>query len=265
MSQIAIKDMTYYYDDYYHPVFEHVNLLLDSDWKTGLIGRNGRGKTTLLKLLLGELQPSIGKIELHEKKIGYFPYVCDDRYGITMDVIKENIAGLKTMDVQMEKLILDNDSDHMETYFQLHDQYKQLDGYEMESRIYKEFEQMQLDQSLLERNYATLSGGERTCMQIIALFLRKEAFVLLDEPTNHLDQQKKLTLSKYLKKKKGFILVTHDTEFLDQVVDHILAINKVNLSLEKYPFASHARTNGTQAYMRQAKRAEEQIESNLEQ
>ena len=137
--------------------------------------------------------------------------------------------------------------------------------------------------------------------------MRKEAFVLLDEPTNHLDKEKKEHLKEYLKKKKGYIIASHDTVFLDAVCDHILAINRVDISIEQgsysswrrnmelkeqfelrtrqrlmqeinqlehrakitrewsdvgnkqtYPFAGHFRTNGTRAYMRQAKAAEQQ-------
>ncbi len=63
MSKIEIKNLTYYYDDFYHPVFDNVSFCLDTDWKLALIGRNERGKTTLLKLLEGSLEPSGGEIK----------------------------------------------------------------------------------------------------------------------------------------------------------------------------------------------------------
>lgn len=312
MSKIAIEEMSYYYADYYFPVFERVSLTIDTDWKTGLIGRNGRGKTTLLKLLSGELEPSSGYL-YHTVPLSYFPYDCNQKYKKTMDVIKENIGGLKTMELTMEDIINKNDTNRMELYFELLQQYQNMRGYEMDSLIQKEIEFMQLDPSLLEQDFSTLSGGEKTSIMILSLFLRKDAFILLDEPTNHLDLQRKEALTNYLKHKKGFIVVSHEVGFLDQVVDHIIAINKADISLEqgnystwkknmlikeqydlrtrqrleqeigqlsrnskktrawsnvgnqqKYEFACHARTNGTRAYMRQAKRAEQHIKDNLE-
>ncbi len=277
MAQIEVKNLTFYYDDFYHPVFENLNVNLNTDWKMALVGRNGRGKTTLLKLLEGSLEASAGKIKRYGT-VSYFPYSYDAEYTKTLDVIKACIG-----------------------------------GDEMEYRIYKELAQMRLPAELLERDFSILSGGEQTCMLIIALFLRKDAFVLLDEPTNHLDKEKKEHLKQYLRRKKGYIIASHDTIFLDAVVDHILAINKVDISIEqgnystwrrnmelkeqfelrtrqrlmqeikqlerqskltrnwsdignkqKYPFTSNARTNGTRAYMRQAKAAEQQIRDNLE-
>lgn len=231
MSNITIQEMSYYYTDHYHPVFENVSLVLDTDWKLGLIGRNGRGKTTLLKLLSKELEPVKGLIHI-PGQISCFPYVCDETYTKTLDVIKENVGGLSTMERTMNSIIEEEDSERMDLYFELLETYQAMNGFEMESMIYREVEKMQLSSALLERDFATLSGGEKTSMMIISLFLRKEGFVLLDEPTNHLDMSRKEGLSKYLLQKKGFILVSHDTEFLNSCIDHILAINKADISLE---------------------------------
>jgi len=312
MAQIEIKDLTFYYDDFYHPVFEHLNVNLDTDWKMALVGRNGRGKTTLLHLLEGSLEPSGGVIR-RRGTVSYFPYTFDSRFSKTEDVVKECIGNLRTLELQLEQYEKEPSSCGEEAYFEALNRYAERDGYAMESRICKEVVQMGLQPELLEQDFATLSGGEQTCMLIIALFLRKEAFVLLDEPTNHLDKEKKEHLKEYLKKKKGYIIASHDTVFLDAVCDHILAINRVDISIEQgsysswrrnmelkeqfelrtrqrlmqeinqlehrakitrewsdvgnkqtYPFAGHFRTNGTRAYMRQAKAAEQQIHENLE-
>ena len=96
MSKIIISEMSYHYLKYYNPIFSGVNLTIDTNWKLGLIGRNGRGKTTLLKLIQGELQPDKGKI-VKSIDVEYFPYNNSSTYITTIDVIKENIGGLKTM------------------------------------------------------------------------------------------------------------------------------------------------------------------------
>lgn len=294
MAQIIIENMSFYYKEYFESIFEDVNLNLDSDWKLGLIGRNGRGKSTLLRLLHGELLPDRGRVN---KSINteFFPYPMGLKFSRTIDVIKENIGGLKTLEDNLE------DMDCLQKYID-------LEGYQIESRILKEMNLMKLSESLLERDYSTLSGGEKTKINLITLFLKQNVFVLLDEPTNHLDIEGKRIVAKYLKGKKGFIVVSHDRQFLDVVCDHILSINKKSIEIEKgnystwlknkelteqyelrtkeklekeivsleqraktsrnwaglankqkSEFAGHFRTNGSQAYMRQAKTSEKRI------
>ncbi|WOO35077.1 ATP-binding cassette domain-containing protein [Anaerocolumna sp. AGMB13020] len=299
MAQIIINDMSFSYKTFYEPVFNSVTVNLDTDWKLGLIGRNGRGKTTLLKLLHGELKPDKGKILL-ESKTEIFPYEREVSYTLAIDVIKEYIGNLRTLE--------DNLTD-MEALQQYLDQ----DGFEMDSRIRKEMYRMKLSEELLDREFSLLSYGERTKLLLIALFLRKDTFLLLDEPTNHLDMKGKREVAEYLRQKKGFLVVSHDREFLDSVIDHVMAINKADILVEKgnfttwkqnkdlkdeyeartgerlarevrqlerrakenrlwagvantqkYAFATHSRTNGAKSYMGQAKRSEEQIKEKIE-
>lgn len=298
MAQIILESMSFYYKEYFESIFEDVNLNLDSNWKLGLIGRNGRGKTTLLRLLHGELLPDRGRIN---KSINteFFPYPMGLKFSRIMDVIKENIGGLRTLENNLE------DMDCLQKYID-------LEGYQIESRILREMNLMKLSESLLERDYNTLSGGEKTKINLITLFLKQNVFVLLDEPTNHLDMEGKRIVAKYLKGKKGFIVVSHDRQFLDAVCDHILSINKKSIEIEKgnysswlknkelieqyelrtkeklekeivsleqraktsrswagaankqkSEFAGHFRTNGSQAYMRQAKMSEKRKLDNI--
>lgn len=237
MSKLIISNLNYHYAKYYNPVFEGVNLNLDTDWKLGLIGRNGRGKTTFLKLLTGELAPTLGNIycDVHME---YFPYVVNCNYTNTLDVMKENIACLKSLELHMDEIILSEDTARYEEYSRLLEQYQTADGFPMENWIRRELNAMHLKESLLDRDYSTLSGGEKTKIQIIILFLRTKSYVLLDEPTNHLDIEGKCILADYLKHKKGFIVVSHDRDFLDQVIDHVLSINKTDIELEKGTYSS---------------------------
>lgn len=232
MAKININNLTYSYKEYYQPIFSDINLSIDTYWKLGLIGRNGRGKTTLLRLINGELEPDIGHVSKNVN-IEYFPYSINTKYTNTLDVIKENIGLLKTMEDIMDEIISSNNENRFEEYQKILDEYSELEGFSVEANIKKEFYLMNLSESLLEQDFDTLSGGEKTKMLIIALFLRKNAFVLLDEPTNHLDKEGKEAVLNYLSQKKGFILVSHDCELLDNVVDHIISINKSDISIEK--------------------------------
>ncbi|MEG2198213.1 MAG: ATP-binding cassette domain-containing protein [Cellulosilyticaceae bacterium] len=261
MAKIIINKMSYYYEDFYNPVYENINLVIEAEWKLGLIGRNGRGKTTLLKLLNGELEPTSGNINL-PMEVEYFPYNNACGYTLTRDIIKENVGKLKSIEDAMEEIISENDEARFDEYSLLQEQYLDLDGYEIESKILKEMEEMGLDKSLLDRAFDTLSGGEKTRIMLLTLFLRKKAFVLLDEPTNHLDDEGKEAVMTYLQKKKGFIIVSHDRAFLDKVIDHVISINKKDITIEKGNYASwkHNKDKKEEFELRTRERLEEEIE-----
>lgn len=199
MSLIKIQDLTFGYDSSYKNVFENVNLQLDTKWKLGFTGRNGRGKTTLMRLLMGELEYT-GKI-ISSVDFEYFPYEPDD-CNYTMDIIY-NIA-------------------------------PQAEDWQ----IRREFSLLEADETLLYRRFSTLSNGEQTKVLIVGMFLRENSFLLIDEPTNHLDSHARTVLADYLKRKSGFILVSHDRAFLDSCVDHMLVINKTNIEVQKGNFSS---------------------------
>jgi lincosamide and streptogramin A transport system ATP-binding/permease protein len=237
MSRIIISNLNFSYKEYYQPIFQNVNLSVDTNWKLGLIGRNGRGKSTFLKLIHGDLEPDQGTI-VKDVKTEYFPYSTQTSYKKTIDVIKELIGKLKSMEERMEVLVEMTRECEMQEYQEILEVYLELDGYSMESKIKKELNLMNLSEELLEQEFDLLSGGEKTKMQIIALFLRKNAFVLLDEPTNHLDLEGKRVIAEYLQSKKGFLVVSHDRGFIDRVVDHILSINKADIAIEKGNYTS---------------------------
>lgn len=260
MSKITMNKMSYYYEDFYHPVYENINLAIKTEWKLGLIGRNGRGKTTLLKLLNGELEPTSGNISI-PVEMEYFPYNNECGYTITRDIIKENVGKLKSMEDTMDTIIMENDEARFDEYSRLQEQYLEMDGYEIESRMLKEMDEMQLDKALLDREFDTLSGGEKTRIMLLTLFLRKKSFVLLDEPTNHLDSEGKEAVVAYLQKKKGFIVVSHDRAFLDQVIDHVISINKKDITIEKGNYSSwkYNKDKKEEFELRTRERLEEEI------
>lgn len=200
MSQIKISQLTFAYDGSYDNVFENVSFQIDTNWKLGFTGRNGRGKTTFLKLLLGEYAYQ-GKIHA-SVKFDYFPYDVPDTRLSTESVVA---------------MIYPN--------------------YEHWA-ICKELSLLDLDESILTRAFETLSQGERTKVLLAILFLRQNHFLLIDEPTNHLDLEGRTCVANYLKRKKGFIIVSHDRLFLDHIVDHVLSINKTNIEIQKGNFSS---------------------------
>ncbi|WP_309137317.1 ATP-binding cassette domain-containing protein [Romboutsia lituseburensis] len=113
------------------------------------------------------------------------------------------------------------------------DKYLSYDGYIINELIEKEVRKIGLDPEILDKAFNILSSGEQTKLLLSALFLKKNNFLLIDEPTNHLDAEGRECVAKYLNKNTGFILVSHDRDFLDKIIDHVLSINKSNIDIQK--------------------------------
>lgn len=200
MSLISVNDLTFAYDGSYDHIFEHVSFQMDTDWKLGFIGRNGRGKTTYMNLLMKKYEYS-GTISANVT-FEYFPYAIEDKTRDTIDIVGE-----------------------------INPEYELWE-------LMKELSKLSVADEVLFRPFSTLSNGEQTKVMLAVLFLRENGFLLIDEPTNHLDIAAREAVSQYLNTKKGFILVSHDRYFMDGCVDHILSINRTNIEVQKGHFSS---------------------------
>ncbi|OPH60026.1 Lsa family ABC-F type ribosomal protection protein [Paenibacillus ferrarius] len=200
MSLINVTNLTFAYEGTYDNIFEHVNFQIDSDWKLGFTGRNGRGKTTFLNLLLGKYEYS-GTISANVS-FEYFPFPVENKQNNTLDVINDIFP----------------DYVHWQ--------------------LMRELSLLKVSEDVLYRPFDSLSNGEQTKVLLATLFIKENSFLLIDEPTNHLDMHARKLVSDYLKSKSGFILVSHDRSFLDNCVDHILSINKTNIEIQKGNFSS---------------------------
>lgn len=200
MAMIKVEHLSFSYPGSYDLIFDDVNFQIDTDWKLGFIGRNGRGKTTFLKLLQGQYEYS-GTIST-SVQFDYFPYPVADKSRFTEDILQEVCP--------------------------------QAESWE----LMRELSYLAVDDDVLWRPFETLSNGEQTKVLLAALFLNEGHFLLIDEPTNHLDMDARALVSAYLNRKKGFILVSHDREFLDGCVDHILSLNRTDIQVQSGNFSS---------------------------
>lgn len=235
MSVINITNLTFSYDTHYENIFENTSFTIDTDWKLGFIGRNGRGKTTFLNLLQGKYEYK-GSI-VSSVQFDYFPFEVDGNL-LTLEVIRNVIAPFSEWEVQMEVCLKVNTTESLEQYGDLLDHYIQNDGYIIRELIEREIGKLKVTVDVLDRPFYTLSNGERTKLLLVALFLKKNNFLLIDEPTNHLDIEGRQIVADYLKSKKGFILVSHDRIFLDQIIDHVLSINRNEIEVQQGSYSS---------------------------
>jgi len=232
MSLITLNSIEYYYISPEEKLFNNFSLNISTEWRLGLIGRNGRGKTTLLNLIDKKIVPVKGSI-YSDTKTSYFPHYSINQSDKTLNVIKENISPFAYLEVMMDSLSAKGDKESMEEYGKCLEEYQDLNGYEIESMIEKEFNELGLGVDLLNRDFETLSGGEQTKALLVSLFLKKDSYPLIDEPTDHLDMEGRQVLGEYLSKKRGFLLVSHDRHFLDLCIDHIMSINKSDIKITK--------------------------------
>lgn len=239
MPVITLRQLDFNYDSPYVEVFINLDLLIDCHWRTGLIGRNGQGKTTLMRLISGHLTPGGGQLDV-PVRTRYFP--TDVAPGLTTrDAIKDAIAPFRAWERTMSSLLEAGDRASLERYGGIQERYSALGGYEIDAAIESEFASMELPIAMLERPFDSLSGGEQTRALVISLFVDKDAYPLIDEPTNHLDIQGRDQLQAYLATKPGFLLVSHDRHFLDGAVDHIVSINKRDVRVNQGNYSSWRR------------------------
>lgn len=202
MAQIRISHLTFYYDGSFDSIFEDVSFSIDTNWKLGFIGRNGKGKTTFLNLLLGKYAYQ-GSIET-SARFDYFPYKLTER---RMELPAAEF---------MEEL-----KEGCEAW-----------------RVICELEKLGEGTEILYRPYQTLSPGEQTKILLAVLFSGENDFLLIDEPTNHLDQEAREMVKRYLASKKGFLLVSHDRDLLDACTDHCLVLNRGSIEVQNGSFSS---------------------------
>ena len=200
MAQILVSNLTFGYEGSFDLIFDNVSFSIDTDWKLGLIGRNGKGKSTFLNLLMGKYSYQ-GTIQTNTV-FDYFPYV------LTAEQMRQSAAEF------MEDLKAGCES----------------------WRVICELNLMNVDTEILYRPFETLSHGERTKVLLAVLFSGENDFLLVDEPTNHLDVESRRCIRDYLKNKKGFILVSHDRKLLDGCIDHVLVLNRQTIEVQSGNF-----------------------------
>ncbi|MCB0098223.1 MAG: ABC-F family ATP-binding cassette domain-containing protein, partial [Caldilineaceae bacterium] len=238
---LAIENISKAFGD--NQVLNHVSFSLAYGQKIGLVGANGVGKSTLIKIIIGELESDGGAVQLAGgAEIGYLAQTLSGMEEKTIEQLVDHALGnlraiearLRTLEVHMAQPTADLD-DLLAEYSALTEQFERRGGYELEYRLDQVMAGLGIARLARNRRVATLSGGEKSRVGLAALLLAAPDLLLLDEPTNHLDFAALAWLEDYLQGYGGgVIVVSHDRQFLNQTVSAIVEIEEHSRETKHY-------------------------------
>lgn len=228
-------------------LFKNVNFSIDSNARIGLVGPNGIGKTTLLKIMMGEQEPTHGEFTVNKGiDVGYIAQenaldedktIWDEMEGVFAPLIKDS----KTL-ISMQQQLADHPENQelLKQYDQKQFAFEQKGGYTYQSDIKSILNGFKFPENTWQKKIGSLSGGEKTRLAFVKLLLQKPALLLLDEPTNYLDLDTLDWLEGFLKNYDGAILVvSHDQYFLDHLATQIFELQFGNLTSFKGNYSAY--------------------------
>lgn len=210
-------------------VLNGMNLTLKTGERAAIIGCNGAGKSTVLKIIMKQENISAGTINIRKNAtIGMLKqiYEYEETNPNVYTFLQRSFEHFFELETKLKKLedemSYEKDdekiSELLQKYGNVQQKYIQMGGYDIQEKFNKICSGLQINEKMLNQNYNDLSGGEKTIVNLVALLLKEPSILLLDEPTNHLDMEKLEWLEKFLKEYKGTILmVSHDRYFLDKI------------------------------------------------
>ena len=226
-------------------ILDGLSFTVNQGERVGILGHNGCGKTTLFRILVGELRPDEGDVMIApSKRLGLISQIPVYPEGWTTEqVLKDAHRHLYRIAERMEELSLEMERDSSKAllaeYDRLQEDFRRLGGYDMDTDRSRVANGLDIPPAMLQQSFDSLSGGEKTRVNLARLILEDTDILLLDEPTNHLDLHATEWLEEYLLGFKGTVLViSHDRYFLDRVVQRSIEINegKAELYSGNYSF-----------------------------
>ena len=232
---VSINNLSYFIGD--RPLYYEANLHIKPKDRIGLIGLNGTGKSTLLRLINGEFQPDEGEIsKSSDTTIGFLnqdllSYQSDDSIlSVAMQAFAEAVQIQKDIDKVLHQMEVAYEDKLVDKLTRLQEKFEALDGYSMQAQAEAVLEGIGFQTADLQRPLREFSGGWRMRVMLAKLLLEKPNLLMLDEPTNHLDLPSIQWLENYLRTYEGaVIVVSHDQEFLDNMVTSIVEVAQRDL------------------------------------
>lgn len=224
-------------------IYEDAGFLIQDQDKVGIVGVNGAGKTTLFRILLGELKLDSGTISYGNARIGYLPQeVTVKEADCTVIEYLQSGRPIIELEHELEGIYKALETAEVEEQERLLNQMAEVQGkldyyeyYEADSILQNLITNMKIDSELLDMRLCDLSGGQKSKMAFAHLLYSKPEILLLDEPTNHLDATTKGFITNYLNRYTGMVLIiSHDIEFLNQIINKIMLVDKVTHKISMY-------------------------------
>lgn len=231
-------------------LLNEANLSVHSGWKLALVGANGAGKTSLFKLLLGELQPDAGELTLPgQKHIAHMAQEVSSSDRTALEYVLDGDARLR--DIQTRLTIAE--AQHSPEVGALHAELEAIDGYRAESRAHQLLDGLGFAIGDAARPVNAFSGGWRIRLNLAQALMSHSDLLLLDEPTNHLDLDATLWLEGWLRNYPGtLILISHDRTFIDGVASHVVHLHQQQLTLYKGNYSAYERMRAERLAQQQA-------------
>ena len=236
---LTINNLSYFLGD--RPLYDNANLHIKPRDKIGLIGLNGVGKSTLLRIINGDYQPSSGEIQksndcsigfLNQDLLSYL--TTDSILSVAMEAFSETIALGKEIDEVLKQMETNYQDELVDRLAKLQEQYEAREGYSLQSKAEEILEGIGFKTADLQRPLKEFSGGWRMRVMLAKLLLEKPSLLMLDEPTNHLDLPSIQWIENYIRNYEGaVIIVSHDRQFLDNTTS--ITVEVAHQQMNVYP------------------------------
>ena len=230
MIDIQVKNLTKFFV-IGENLLEDLSFQVEEGECVAILGRNGCGKTTLLKILTGEMDYDSGEVYVNpNKRLGLISQIPRFPDGYTVEDVlrsafRELLSAKKKMEALEKEMLNGATQEQLQQYDQLTQRYESGGGYEMDVQVDKICNGLGIAKEQRSQLFDSLSGGEKTRVNLARLLLEQTDILLLDEPTNHLDLRSVEWLEEYINTFKGTVLtISHDRYFLDQVADRVIEI-----------------------------------------
>ena len=268
MIEISIKDLVKEYE-VGSRILDGLSFQVDTGERVGLLGKNGSGKTTVFRILTGEVDYDEGDVMIAPgRRLGLISQIPVYPAHFTVeDVLDTAFARLKQMERELEQLTMQmasgSDSALLRRYDSLTAAFEAGGGYDTDTRKNKVCNGLGIPQTMREQPFEALSGGEKTRVNLARLILEDTDVLLLDEPTNHLDLHAVEWLEEYLTRFKGTVLaISHDRYFLDRVVSRVIEIQdgKAEFYAGNYSFYAVEKERRYEEKLKQFEKEQAKIE-----
>lgn len=232
-------------------LLEDVNWTIYHSQRIGLIGENGAGKSSLFAMLLGEVAADRGQVDIPAQlKLAHVAQETPAYSKSALDFTLDGDVELRQLEQELELAEQADDGERMAV---LHQRFGEIDAYTAPSRAAQLLNGLGFNQQEQQRSVSDFSGGWRVRLNLAKALMSRSDVLLLDEPTNHLDLDAVLWLQQWLKRYTGtLILISHDRDFLDEVVDHIAHIAKQQLKLYSGNYSSFEKQRAIAIQLQQA-------------